>query len=177
MKTFDEIYESLPGNGWLSRPEAELLWRAASATEGPILEVGCYEGRSTVLLASLGRPLTCVDPFDGFSDEDPMGTVTYKRWHANVLSHGFMNVELYMARIELVDMAGWPDFGFAYLDGDHTFLGTVAQIKAAKALSARGIGIHDYNDSGGGLEVKRAALEMLGEPDERAERLAVWRRA
>ena len=49
--TFDEAWEIIPGNGWLSRPEGQLLWDVAQTCSGDVLEVGCYQGKSTCLLA------------------------------------------------------------------------------------------------------------------------------
>ena len=175
MKTFDEIYDTLPGNGWLSRAEAELLYRAASECDGPILEVGCYEGRSTVLLASLGRPVYAVDPFGGFHSEDPSGERTFTTFISNMASRKITNVILTRKRIEDCYPILLSKFGFAYLDGDHTYRGTREQIEAAVWRQSDIIAIHDVNDSGDGAEVKRAALELLGPWDERVERLAVWR--
>lgn len=169
--TFDELYDSLP-NGWLSRDEAELLWSAVNKTSGIILEVGCYEGRSTVLLASTYRRVVCVDPFEGFSDHDPSGMNTYNAWLHNVYDgRRLYNVMLYGSRIETWEP---QPMGFCYLDGDHSYKGTYDQIMKALACQPQAIAIHDVNDNGGGVEVKRAALELLGPWTERVERLAVW---
>lgn len=166
MGRFDEVYETLPGNGWLSRDEAELLYRVASEVAGPILEVGSYEGRSTVLLASFGRPVYAVDSFVDCGRE---------AMDRNLAERGITNVRVY--QIPIVDWV--PDFHvrvpFAYLDGDHTYQGTVDQIEAALRWGAETIVAHDVNDSGGGLEVKRACVELLGAWEERVERLAVWK--
>ena len=170
--TFDEVYETLPGNGWLSRSEAELLYRSAKAATGYILEVGCFEGRSTVLLASLGRPVYAVDPFDGFHSE-LSGDEICRRFTVNLVSRGIHNVHLYHYKVEDKELE-LPRMGFAYLDGDHTYYGTRLQIGKAKLCGAKVIAIHDVNDSGDGANIKRAALEMLGPWDERVERLAVW---
>lgn len=203
-KTFDEAFASIPGNGWLSREEAELLWRVAQEVpaDRAILEVGVFEGRSTCLLAETGRTVYCVDPFAGFSTEDPGGTATHKNWLANVtgrgydvsdrtppLSHhlpsarsGFIFitdmevggkglVHLYRQKIE--DWSPIP-VDLAYLDGDHTYAGTRVQVQKALLCNPKVICAHDVNDSGGGVEVKRACLELLGPWDERAERLAMW---
>ncbi len=168
--TFDEAYERLPGNGWLTRAEAELLWNVAAATTGPILEVGSYEGRSTVLLALTGRPVYAVDSFDDFA-EGRTGEEIYRALMGNLDSRGLGNVTVYRQRIQV-----WrpQPVGMAYLDGPHDYQGTVDQIKRAWMCGAGVIAIHDVNDAGQGLEVKRAALGFLGPWAERVERLAVW---
>lgn len=188
--TFEEAYEKIPGDGWLTEVEARLLWDTACATDGHILEVGCYKGRSTCLLAALGRTLHCVDPFAGFGSEDPSGEMAYRAFCTNLAERGWLvgngiageeqlllqtgctQVWLYKQRIE-----DWKPrlIALAYLDGDHTYEGTRQQIIAAHRCAAKAILVHDYNDAGGGAEIKRACDELLGPPLLRAERLAVWR--
>ncbi len=169
MRTFDEVYTLLPGNGWLSEDEARLLWEVANATKGDILEVGCHQGRSSVLLAETFRRLHCVDPFVGFDSDDPSGEKACTAWLTNLAS--YLHVSLEMNHVE-----NWTPqpMGFCYLDGDHTFDGTVAQITKALACKPHAIGIHDVNDTGGGEAVKRAALAMLGPWTRRSGRLATW---
>lgn len=168
--TFDEVYETLPAAGWLTRPEAELLWRTAPACAGPILEVGSYQGRSTCLLALLGRPVYAVDPFDGFCAE-LSGDEVYGRLVSNLAHRCLDNVTVFRQRVE--DWTPRP-CGFAYLDGDHTYEGTENQIAAALRCGAKVIAVHDVNDSGEGQRIKDAALHWLGSWRERVERLAVW---
>lgn len=149
--TFDEVYELIPGNGWLTEEEARLLWDVAGSCEGPILEIGCYQGRSTVLLASLGRTVHAVDPFSGFDSDDPTGEKTYQKFMQNVYyERCLMNVYLWRQRVE--DWGTWP-VGFAYLDGDHTYQGTLDQIDKAVQAGARVLCVHDYGTTGGGAVV------------------------
>jgi len=194
-KPFDEVYETLPGDGWLLRSEAECLYRWACAGEGPILEVGCFKGRSTVLLAASGRPVTCVDPFNGFDSDDPTGDKAYEAFRRNLMDRGYwilydrpglMNlsrcgelgsvrksVHLWMRGVE-----DWPvsPMTMAYLDGDHTERGTRIQIEKALEAGAKVIAVHDVNDSGAGERIKHVCLKMLGLWKERIDRLAVWER-
>ncbi len=169
---FDDVFETLPGDGWLSKEEAKLLWTSVQATRvGAMLEVGCYKGRSTVLLASFGRTLHCVDPFAGFDSDDLTGEKTMRAWLANIQSRSISNVHLHLEQIETWTVR---PVTFAYLDGDHSYRGTVTQIRVAKECGADTIAIHDVNDSGDGAEIKRAALELLGPWKDRIGRLAVW---
>lgn len=173
MRSFDECYAQLPGVGWLSRAEARVLWDNAVNEEGPILEVGCYHGRSTVLLAEFGRPVWAVDPFLNFSTEDPEGKKTKLAFYSNLVDRGIQNVACFEKRVE--DWEPLGKVGIAYLDGDHTYRGTVEQINKALACDPDVILIHDVNDSGDGMMVKQAALIRLGAWQERVERIAVWR--
>lgn len=170
IKTFEDAFSGVPSHGWLTVDEAHLLYRTAQKTSGPILEVGCYYGRSTVLLAGLGRVIHAVDPFLGFSNKDPSGDVAKKSFLKN--TEAFPDVVLHKK-----DIRCWKPrpCGFAYLDGDHTYTGTVSQIKVALKCDPSWIAVHDVNDKGGGLEVKRACVELLGQWTERENRLAVFK--
>jgi hypothetical protein len=168
---FENAYARLP-DGWLSEPEARMLWELLPMTEGPILEVGCYKGRSTCLLAATGRPVYAVDPFAGFSTEDPTGEATAREFLHNMALREFTNVTLFPESIET-----WEPrpVGLAYLDGDHTYQGTAVQIKQALRCQPSVIAIHDVNDSGGGLAVRECAEQRLGPFTGRVERLAWWK--
>lgn len=169
---FDTVFATLP-DGWLSESEARLLWDTALGTSGPILEVGCHLGRSTCLLAALGCPLYCVDPWGDFALPNMSGDEVRGLWHKNVGARKFSPIPIaYAMKIEQ-----WKPrrVGFAYLDGDHSYDGTRAQLLKALRCGPTAVAAHDVNDSGGGVEVKRALTELLGPWDRRAERLAVWR--
>lgn len=169
MKSFEEVYDNIPGNGWLSKEEASLLWEMVNQTTGDILEVGCYKGRSTCLLAATGRWMYCVDPFSGFDSDDPSGEAILKEWNDNITSRKLSNIFLYRCKIE-----DWPAyshrFGFAYLDGDHTSQGTINQIQQALLGRPDTLAIHDYPDPG----IRQASNKLLGTPTKVVERLAVW---
>lgn len=156
--------------GWLTLEEAELLFRIASACRGDILEVGCYKGRSTVVLAQTGRIVHSVDSFKDFVKADLSGETVKLEFLAN--TKAFHNVRLYHTKVE-----NWKvvPCGFCYLDGDHTYEGTISQICIAKKCEPTWIAVHDVNDHGGGKEIKRACMEQLGEWEERVGRLAVFR--
>lgn len=173
-KEFDELFETVTSNGWLTREEGWLLVSSADQTEGSIVEVGSYQGRSAKLLASLkdefGNPrlLKCVDPWDDRFHSDLKGEEIYQRFCANV---PFPNVLHYRMRVE--DWHPAPA-GFVYLDGDHTYEGTVTQCRKALACQPQMIAAHDVSNSGGGMEVARAAYEILGGLTNLVETLAVW---
>lgn len=170
---FEDVYGILPVQGWLTRAEARLLWDEARKTEGAILEVGCYQGRSTVLLASLKRPVHSVDPIEGFTTDYRPEEIE-ARFRQNILDR---QLEAYVL-FHRMRIENWPvrSVGFAYLDGDHTRLGTVNQISVACRCMPKVIAIHDIAEGGDGLAIKEVALDMLGPWDARVERLAVWRR-
>ena len=170
LRNLKKLFKHLPP-GWLTFDETRLLWHTTEDTTGPILEVGSYYGRSTVLLAHTGRVIYAVDPFSDFDTGDPGGDKIEAGFLEN--TKRFNNIFLFRQKIE-----DWKTrkVGFAYLDGDHTYQGTKNQIEVALACHAEVIAIHDVNDTGGGTEVKRAALEYFPKGwERRVGRLAVFR--
>lgn len=171
LDKFHSAYNLACANGWLTDNEAWLLVSSADQTQGPMVEVGSYYGRSAMVLARLfpSRLLYCVDPWDNNFDTENKGEYIYGRFLDNTAQ--FTNIIPIRSKVE-----DWQPVqaAFVYLDGDHTYQGTFNQITKALLCSPKVIAIHDVNDSGGGKEVKRAALELLGPWKERVERLAVW---
>ena len=163
------IPDHLP-SGWLTQGEAEFLSEIASLAYGPILEVGCFRGRSTVILASFGRPVYSVDPFSNFAKADLSGSTIEAEFLEN--TKHLPNVHLFKMKIE--EWAPKP-CGLCYLDGDHTYTGTINQIKIALQCGPNIIAVHDVNDKGGGLQVKNACLGLLGHWKRRVERIAKFR--
>lgn len=159
---FDQHWPTIPGRGWLTQAEGRALWGAAQRTEGDILEIGQYHGRSTCLLAALGRQIHAVDPFRDFDDADMSGDSICAAFHENLAARGIQNVRQYRVKVE--DWEPVP-CGFAFCDGDHTFEGTRAQIQAAKATGAKLLAVHDYaltgGDGGGRAIAAAVAVEGL----------------
>jgi hypothetical protein len=109
-------------DGWLSRPEAKLLHQAASDTpkDGFILEIGAFRGKSTEILASVGREMVAIDPMTvGFAvsedrdvcEDDVEALTEVVRAHDN------------LAWIRLashhVDPNVFPLIDLLYIDGEH----------------------------------------------------------
>lgn len=156
LYTFEQALAMTPGNGWLTHDEARLLWDTAKDSAGDILEIGSYLGKSTILLACLGRQVHAVDPFSNFDTLDMVGDNIYERLVTNLHNRNLHDVIIYRQKIE-----DWlpVKVGFAYLDGDHTYEGTMSQIKVAKAAGAMTMCLHDYENAGGGREVVRAVSD------------------
>ena len=75
--------------GWMDPPELVLLNALArSAPPGPILEVGSYEGLSTLALLQTGRPVTCVDTWKGSPSEGEVRD-HYPDFCSNLIRHGY----------------------------------------------------------------------------------------
>ena len=79
----------------------------------------------------------------------------YSQFMKNVFHERcLMNVHLHRRKIE--DWFPMFVFGFAYLDGDHTYEGTLAQIDKATVAGVRTFCIHDYAQEGGGVNIVKA---------------------
>lgn len=170
---FRRVFADLP-QGWLTEIEALLLVDWAGRTTGLIVEIGSYYGRSTALLASLPgqRIVQVVDPWADCGDfKYGPGVTGDEVYNSFLMTCNFLPVIATRCRVE--EWNPCPA-GFVYCDGDHTYAGTRTQIEKALACNPMIIAAHDVNDTGGGVDVKRACLELLGPWTERVERLAVW---
>lgn len=164
-------FDSLTSHGWLTWGEAKLLQQCLDETQGPIIEVGSYFGRSAMLMAHTGRNLTCIDPWDDDFSSDYSGEDIFLGFLKNMGSVKGARYRVIRKRVEEVDP--FPA-DLVYLDGDHSYNGTLSQVRFAVGCNPSIIAIHDVNNDGGGLEVKKAALSILRMWDERVGRLAVW---
>lgn len=76
MRTFEEALTQVSGvQGWMSPDQAERLYRAAAGTRSgdQIVEIGSFQGRSTIVLASAAPadvPVVAIDPHAG-NDRGP----------------------------------------------------------------------------------------------------------
>jgi hypothetical protein len=123
--SFDEAWtEADRIQGWLTEFEARMLFEFACQVpdDQVIVEVGCYRGKSTVLLANVGRAVLTVDPMftdlrrrrlgPEITEED---VVALRR---NLASHE--NVTWIRRRVEKY---GLPEatIGLLYIDGEHVY--------------------------------------------------------
>lgn len=178
---FRKTFATLPAAGWLTEAEGLLLVDYASRrmSGSNLVEFGSYCGRSAKLLGTYAygadvhlRPsgpwLHCVDPWGDFGLPARTGDQAFAEFYDAVKG---LPVVFYRTRVE--DWTPCPA-GFVYCDGDHSYEGTLAQIRKALECKPQVIAVHDVNDAGGGREVKKACLELLGPWTERVERLAAW---
>lgn len=165
LRNFIDKFKRCPRAGWLDWDEAALLAAYAELTQGPIVEVGSYRGRSAVLLSQATssshlRTVYCVDPWEDKAD--------LEAFLENTQDYSIMPLQ---TRVEK-----WVPIPaeFVFLDGDHTYQGTLSQVEKAILCQPRIIAAHDVAETDEGREVKRAVLDMLGEWDEISGKLAVW---
>ncbi len=179
VSQFRRVWNRLP-QGWLSLEEALLLTAAAQVAtrSNPLIEVGSYYGRASVLLAesasNMDLSVYCIDPWEDCGDFRYGPNVTGEEVYQAFLENTKGYPKVYHKRMRVEDWHPIPA-DFVYLDGDHSYKGTLAQCQKALECRPYTIAAHDVNDTGGGMEVKRAVLEVLGPWSERVEKLAVWR--
>ncbi len=134
-----------------------MLWAYASVCTGAIIEVGSYCGRSSRLLAHFHRPLYCIDPWDDEFSDTMRGGEAFIRFKKS--TGEFPHVIPIHSKVEQVKPFRAD---LVFLDGDHTYEGTVNQIIFATQCNPRFIAVHDISNGGGGRAIKRAAIELLG---------------
>jgi len=128
----DELRDVRSIEGWLSREVAILLYDLArQVTDGCIVEVGSYRGRSTVALAlgaaaGQGAPIYAVEPHERFTGVrgGEFGPEDRAAFFRNMLRTGaYLNVRLLNVSSEVV-APGWREpVALLWLDGDHAYEG------------------------------------------------------
>ena len=118
--------------GWLSRDAALLLYRLASGvSDGCIVEVGSFRGRSTVVLArgaqhGHGARVYAVEPHEPFVGPrgGEFGPEDRAAFFRNMVRTGaYRTVRLLNTSSEIV-APGWTEpVALLWLDGDHSYEG------------------------------------------------------
>lgn len=137
--------------GWLTEAEGRKL---AEMAEGKrVLEIGCYEGRSTICMAQTARHVDTVDPFDGRGTTDERDTLDCFRYN---LEHYELTgmVKVHVGTTEDVAPLLKPGYDLVFIDGDHSHEAVRRDIKAAVSLLAPGglLAFHDYRRTRGDVD-------------------------
>ena len=165
--TFDEIYnqvENIPG--WMGRQDCEALYNAVLGLEGVIVEIGCFMGKSTkvMALASPKSRVCAIDPLltvhssSGISD--PMTAI--KGLINNIR---FTQIEFYP--VESKDFVWGGLIDFLHIDGDHHYESVKKDIELFVPHVKKGsyVYFHDYVVNGAeedGGRVKDVVHDMAG---------------
>ncbi len=130
----DPDFAKVVGNvqGAISLRQADMLRKAAAAvTEGVIIEVGSFRGKSTTALSIGAReggnaPIYAVDPHEEFSGPfgGEFGPPDRQAFFENMLRVGaWQNVRLVNLSSEVIT-PGWDKpVGLLWIDGDHSYEG------------------------------------------------------
>ena len=154
---FDEIYNDVEHiSGWLGKQDAQVLYKYASQVTGKILEIGCYAGKSTRILAlsSPDSKIITVDPFV-LGDANKVKSEFYgSTWGLNVEL-----INSYSYQIA----KGWKDeVDLIFIDGEHTYKAVKKDIEMfAGYLKSGGFMLaHDYTLIREYPGVKKAVQEL-----------------
>ncbi len=134
---------------------------------GDIVEVGSWEGRSTVALANVAHPdvVHAVDTWRGCTSDDSgtlaAGRDVYAAWCTNVAELTAGNV--------VAHRMGWREFftdrtdpiRFLFIDAEHTYREVFDNIRAALPLMAAGSVM--CGDDAGHPPVSSAVIDALGQ--------------
>jgi predicted O-methyltransferase YrrM len=166
--------------GWYSHPEATLLF---AATKGPWIEIGSWEGRSTLVLAQTGYPGWAIDTFRGSSEHERVDT--YEAFCANLA--GFDNVTVVRSDYRDAFRSVPRRAKLLHIDHEHSYKDTkIAFNLYSQLLDKDGmVAIHDaWTDHSREPadcpwpEVTKFARELLDHPKwtlwDDADRLAVF---
>ncbi len=123
--------------GWLTEEEARVLYRHVSelGATGPILEIGSFHGKSTIVLAraakAIGSRVVAVDPHEGINywqgDIQPLphlGGPSFDSFQENLTDAGVSDVvePLVMRSSEAFEtLKDREPFAFVFIDGNHGY--------------------------------------------------------
>lgn len=124
----NKVLQTLEGvTGWLSDNEA--IWlnhHAAQVTEGCIVEIGSYQGKSTIALALNAQVnVYAIDPHEAHTDEvgGTFGPADRARFHENIVKAG---VHERVCPVNLCSRAAYTKWsrasGFVFIDGAHNYV-------------------------------------------------------
>lgn len=150
-------------DGWMDRDELE--WLAAHAAQATkIVEVGCWQGRSTRAMADATTgTIWCVDPWTGIQTTTmvrtgtggialmgkPMKRGVYSAFVANLSDHlatGRVQVIPTRSLVAREVLQHLAPFDLVFLDGDHAYNSIVPEITQFRPLVRPGgiLAGHDY---------------------------------
>lgn len=174
------IRKALQIHGWMT--ENELKWLANRANETKtIIEVGCYEGRSTRALAdNTSGIIHAVDPWNGkqqyYGGEIHQNgdNTTYSKFHCNLADHiNSGRVKIHRQNFHEFSLPLGEYADLVFIDAIHEYNALIYDCARANAMLAQGgiIAGHDYSDSYW-PEVKKFVDEFY--PDKQVEDTIWW---
>lgn len=141
--------------GWLSEPQARLLWERALRLPvgGTVVEIGSHQGRSTVVLAAaarrIGARVVAVDPF--VPGRLFGGPATRRRFEANLARGGLTEVVELRAEPSTRLRPSWTEpIDLLFVDGKHDYWTVADDLRWAEHLpSGADVLLHDAFSSVG----------------------------
>jgi hypothetical protein len=138
------LVELIPG--WLLREDAEKLYALAGSAPGPILEVGTYNGKSTLLMATALREAERSGPI--YTVDVDRSAIAAASMHARARELAEMIVFVHGTLAAFA--AAYPQLrpALTFIDGDHSRAGVERDLAALRGLVPAGgrLLFHDFND-------------------------------
>ncbi|MEK9183937.1 MAG: class I SAM-dependent methyltransferase, partial [Patescibacteria group bacterium] len=121
-KTTDEVH------GWLSDGEAISLYKLAKSSpkKGVIVEIGSWQGKSTIWLAKSGSKIYAIDPHIGAPEQIEQyghNIQTFEKFKSNINKAGVteMVVPVVKDSEEAFKFWGGEPISFLFIDGSHQY--------------------------------------------------------
>jgi predicted O-methyltransferase YrrM len=142
-KTFEEALALVQEvGGWLTSGQARRLWERARRVQPPrsIVEIGSFQGKSTIILGSAAPPavpVVAIDPHAG-TDRGPdeirgyeaEGADDHERFLANLARAGLSDRVRHLRLRSAEAVRSVPgEIGLLYIDGAHRFQPALSDIK------------------------------------------------
>ena len=139
-----ELVESIPG--WMLPGDAEKLYELALQTAGPVLEIGTYRGRSTVLMGLAGQASGRETLIYSIDVERP----ALRAGRRAAEMHGVADRIVFVHGTLAGFARAYPHVrpALTFVDGDHSMEGASRDIARLRGIVPRGglILFHDYDD-------------------------------
>lgn len=154
--------------GFLSGPEAELLYRLASEvkTDGHIVEIGSFQGRSTVCLGlgakQAGAKVWAIDPHEDtfVNDSTHYGMENHAALLKNLVDFDVANIVRVITLPSMKVIHGWhKPVQLLWIDGSHDYVDVFADLACWAGYVYGKIALHDA--SGHWPGVTRALDEFV----------------
>jgi precorrin-6B methylase 2 len=159
------IVKALSIDGWMS--PTELIWLHQTARSmSNVAEIGSFKGRgTTALLAGCPGKVTAIDHWQGDQAASVINNLLeledcYKIFMQNVGDNPNLEV-MKMSSLEAVQQVNGEGFDMVFIDGEHTYENTKADIQAWLPKTRKVICGHDYSEKWPG--VIQAVQEIFGE--------------
>lgn len=144
--------------GWLTEAEAQTLARLAEDKE--VLEIGSYQGKSTVAMGQTARSISSIDWHKGDAQTGP--TDTLEAFRHSLARYGLVEkVKVYVGKTdEIAPTLPSGAFDMGFIDGAHDEKSVRIDSEAVKRLVRPGgvVAMHDYAMP----SVRTVATEFFG---------------
>lgn len=146
--------------GWLAEVERMALRRWAFG--GKVLEVGCYEGLSTMQMAMTANHVTTVDTFDGRATPTPRDTE--QEFHLNMQAcESTHKVFAIKGESQNVLPKLEKGFDFIFIDGDHSYEAVSVDARNARKLLRDGGALAFHDCDGLHPGVTQTVMELIND--------------